>query len=160
MIQRIQSVYLLLTTILAGLFLTGNFFIFSGDDGSRYIMKIVGIYEGSNAMHSGSDDIVLIQKIITALLTAVIIPLVSLICIFLFRNRKLQMKAIILLVMLNILLIGACTYYILTLIRPETGNIIPVFRMFIPVINLILAIMAYFAVRKDENMVRSYDRLR
>ena len=94
------------------------------------------------------------------LLIAVIIPIVSLITLFLFRNRKLQMKAILILIILVILLIGTSAYYILPFIRPGNGNLIPVFRMFIPVINLVLCIMAYFAVRKDENIVRSYDRLR
>lgn len=162
MIQRIQSVYLLLTTILAGLFLTGIFFNYSVNEGTRFIMKISGIYESSrNAMHRVStDDIVLIQRIIPVLLIAAIIPLVSLITVFLFRNRKLQMKAILLLIILDILLIATSGYYILGIIRPESGDMIPAFRMFIPVINLILGVMAYFAVRKDEKMVRSYDRLR
>jgi len=154
MIQRIQSVYLLLTTILAVLFLTGNFFHFSGNEGSRFIMKITGIYRSS------SDSLVLIEKNFPVLLIAAIIPLVSLIAVFLFRNRKLQMKAIVLLIMLQILLVGTCGYYILEIIKPENGNMVPVFRMFLPAINLILGVMAYFAVRKDEKMVRSYDRLR
>ena len=161
MIQRLQSVYLILTIILSGLFLTGNFFGFSGNEGSRFIMNITGIYEIRNAIHRVSaEDIVLTQKIIPVLLIAVIIPIVSLITLFLFRNRKLQMKAILILIILVILLIGTSAYYILPFIRPGNGNLIPVFRMFIPVINLVLCIMAYFGVRKDENMVRSYDRLR
>lgn len=154
MIQRIQSVYLILTTILAGLFLTGIFFEFVSGEGSRFIVSISGIYENS------TESLLMTGKIIPVLLIAVIIPMVSLITLFLFRNRKLQMRAILILIILVILLIGTSAYYVLPFIRPGNGKLIPVFRMFIPVINLFLGIMAYFAVRKDEKMVRSYDRLR
>ncbi len=155
MIQRIQSVYLLLTTILAGLFLTGIFFQINTGDSSRLVMKINGFFEASSG-----NDFLLKQSVMPVLIISIIIPVISLISIFLYRNRKFQMKAILLLVLLNILLIGVCGYYILTIIRPEPVKIIPVFRMFIPAVNLVLAILAYLAIRKDENMVRSYDRLR
>ena len=155
MIQRIQSVYLLLTIILAGLFLTGNFFQINTGDSSCLVMNINGVYEATSG-----DDFLLTQTVMPVLVISLIIPVLSLISIFLYRNRKLQMKAILLLLILDILLIGICGYYIHAFIIPENGNMIPVLRMFIPAINMVLAILAYFAVRKDEKMVRSYDRLR
>jgi len=86
MIQRIQSVYLLLTTILAGLFLTGNFFQINTGDSSCLVMNINGVYEATSG-----DDFLLTQTVMPVLVISLIIPVLSLISIFLYRNRKLQM---------------------------------------------------------------------
>ena len=43
MIQRIQSVFLILTTVFAGLFLAGHLFKFTGDNEKEYLMNVRGI---------------------------------------------------------------------------------------------------------------------
>lgn len=155
MIQRIQTIYLILTTILAGLFLTGNISGFINKEGPEYIMNIRGIYEVSV-----DNNQLLIDKTIIFLLVSSGIPAISLITIFLFKNRKMQLKFTLSLVILDLFVIAAIIYYGILYVSRYTGTIIPEFRIFIPLINLILLILAYRGIRKDENLVRSYDRLR
>jgi hypothetical protein len=91
---------------------------------------------------------------------SLMIPVLSLITILLYRNRKLQIKTVIMLITLDLLLIIIAVYYIFAFTGIENGRIIPVFRMFIPAINVLLAVLAFRGIRKDENLVKSYDRLR
>jgi hypothetical protein len=155
MIQRIQSVYLLLTTILSGLFLTGNIFSFFNKENSEFIMNFRGLYEVPS-----DKSYELTETIIPVTLISVLVPLISLITIFLFKNRKLQLKTTLILIMLEVLLIAVVAYYGISSIQRLDAIVAPVFRMFIPVITVILTILAYRGIKKDENLVRSYDRLR
>jgi len=155
MIQRIQSVYLMLTTILAGLFLTGNFFQVNSGDSSRFVMNIRGIYEASSG-----DEFLLTVNVIPVMVISLLIPLLSLVTIFLYRNRKIQINTVIILITLDLLLIIIAAYYIFAFAGLEDGRIVPVFRMFIPAMNILLAVLAFRGIRKDEKLVRSYDRLR
>lgn len=153
MIQRIQSVYLLLTTILAGLFLTGNFFGLFGSSGQEFVMNIRGIFE----VTAEKDD-VQVAGAVPVLSTGILIPLLSVVSLLLFRARKKQLLSVLVLIILDLLLIGTLIYYILSF--RDGKDLIPEWRLLIPLINLILFVMAYIAIRKDENLVRSYDRLR
>ncbi|HOB84591.1 MAG TPA: DUF4293 family protein [Bacteroidales bacterium] len=153
MIQRIQSVYLLLTTILAGLFLTGNFFGLFGSSGQEFVMNIRGIFE----VTAEKDD-VQVAGAVPVLSIAILIPLLSVISLLLFRTRKRQLLSVLVLIILDLLLMGTLIYYIISF--RDGKDLIPEWRLLIPLINLILFVMAYIAIRKDENLVRSYDRLR
>jgi hypothetical protein len=155
MIQRIQSIYLLLTTILSGLFLTGNIFRLIYGEAYELVMNFRGIFEAN-----GEDSFELIGKAIPLSLFAILVPLTSLIAILLFKNRNLQLKITLVLIIMEILLLAAATYNCVHFIRRFDASMIPGFRMFIPFITFILSILAYRGIRNDENMVRSYDRLR
>ena len=155
MIQRIQSLYLLLTIILSGLFLTGNIFSFFNEGSSEFAMNFRGIYEVTS-----QNNYALIRGTVPVLLLSVSIPVISLFAIFLFKNRKFQNKLTISLILLDILLIGAVAYYAFLCIKNYGGTLIPSFRMIIPAVTIIFLILAFRRIRKDENLVRSYDRLR
>lgn len=154
MLQRIQSVFLLLTTILAGLFLKGNILKFSGGNDSTFLLNIRGIYEVT------SDNIFLLYSTFPLLLLSVLLPAGSLMAIFLFRRRKIQMKLTLILISTDLLLILTSAIYIFNFIKQNDVIVIPGLRMFIPVVNFFLLILAYRGIKKDENLVRSYDRLR
>ena len=155
MIQRIQSFYLLLTIILSVLFLTGNIFRFLNEGSSEFAMNFRGIYEVAS-----QNNYSMIRGTVPVLLLSVSIPVISLFTIFLFRNRKLQNKLTISLILLDILLIGAVAYIAFLCIKNYGGTLIPSFRMIIPALNIVLLILVFRSIKKDENLVRSYDRLR
>ena len=155
MIQRIQSIYLVLTTILAGLFLTGDIFKFIDVKGSEFLMNINGIFQFTE----GSDSSLII-KTLPLLILALLIPIVSLISIFLFRKRKLQIKFTLILFIINLILIAIAGFYGSSFANQNQAKLFPQFEMFIPLINLILILLAYKGIKKDDNLVRSYDRLR
>lgn len=155
MIQRIQSVYLLLTTIVSGLFLNGSFLKFSTAEGSDIVMKFNGIYQTA-----GEKGIELIARTIPLTVISVLIPVISLLTIFLYKNRKLQIKSALTLIILEVLLIGAVAYYGLTFIQNNNVSPVPVIKTFIPIVTIILSTLACRGIKKDEDVVKSYDRLR
>jgi hypothetical protein len=155
MIQRIQSIYLLLTTILSGLFLTGNIFRLIYGEAYELVMNFRGIFEAN-----GEDSFELIGKAIPLSLFAILVPLTSLVAIMLFKNRNLQLRITMALIIMEVLLLAVAAYYCIHFIRRFDASMIPGFRMLIPFITFILSILAYRGIRNDESLVRSYDRLR
>ena len=155
MIQRIQTIYLLLTTILAGLFLTGDIFKLISGVTSKLIMNFRGIFE-----ITAENDFTLSGKVFPVFLVSVLLPLISFISIFLYKNRNIQLKVTLILIILEVLLTVLITYYTIRFIQRFEASLVPGFRMFIPLILVVFSIMAYRGIKRDENLVRSYDRLR
>jgi uncharacterized membrane protein len=139
----------------SGLFLNGSFLKFIDSKGSDIIMRFNGIYQ--TAGEKGIDHIV---KTIPLTVISVLIPIISLLTIILFKNRKLQIKSALVLIILEVLLTGAVAYYILIFIQSHNVSLVPGIKTFIPVVTIILSILAYRGIKKDEALVKSYDRLR
>ncbi len=155
MIQRIQSVYLSLITLLSLLLFKGNILAFY--DNAGIIMKITfrGIVQ-SAVGQSGipPEKLFLLSAIVS------VIPILALITIFFFKKRAIQLW-------LSKILIGAITallltlaFYSFTIISKFSSHLIPGIKMSIPVLLLILAVLTHRGIRKDDQLVKSYDRLR
>ena len=155
MIQRIQSLYLLLTSILAGLFLSGTFLKFFNKSGSEFKMNYRGLWE-----YGAAGDPQMINSLMPIPAIMILIIIVSVTAIFLFRKRRIQIKLAGAVMLLAIFSIGLMLYGIFLVTREYQVGIVPVYRMFIPVLILIFGILAYAGIRKDENLVKSLDRLR
>ena len=136
MIQRIQSVYLFIVAILAGL---GIYFPV-WDDQKLNIIK-------------GFDNIYILS-----LFASVIV--LSLLAIFLFNNRKLQFVLNRFNILINLILLGVFGYYTQTL----SGEAIVVSEkeigLVVPLISIVFLYLANKAIKKDEDLVKSVDRLR
>lgn len=155
MIQRIQSVYLLLTTVLSVLFLSGNMVKFTDASGNIIGMTIGGVLQyhtGSGSENAGS----LLPLVILVLLTAAI----SFLTIFLFRNRKLQIRLTAVALLLSFLVILAASVYATFVMREFDAEIIWSIKMTLPVLMVLFLFLAYRGIRKDDELVKSYDRLR
>lgn len=138
MIQRIQSVYLLLTTLFSVLFLSRKMFVFWNEAGM-----------------AGSEDIIMPLIVLLILIAAI-----SFITIFLFKNRKLQLKVSIVLLILSIILLLAVTSYAFILSGKYDAQLQFRVNLIFPVMVLVFSILAYRGIKKDEELVKSYDRLR
>ena len=87
--------------------------------------------------------------------------LLAIISIFLFNNRKLQLRLIIFAFIANLLgVVLAIVFYMQnsqdigeTIVNDGVG-------MYLPLASFILLLLAYRYINKDENLVRSMDRLR
>jgi len=90
----------------------------------------------------------------------VLIIILSVTAVFLFRKRKIQLKLTGAIVLLTTIFIGLMVYFIIRATGEFQAELVPVYRMFIPVLILIFGILAYLGIRKDENLVKSLDRLR
>ena len=155
MIQRIQSLYLLLTTILSFLFCKGSFLTFISKTGDPLKITFEGLLKVTSANQPET-----IEKIILFPVMVIIIAVFSAIIIFLYKNRKLQLFLVKLLTALIVLSIIAVSIISYTLIIRYNAEFVPGFKMAIPVIQLLLVIMAWRGIKKDDDLVKSYDRLR
>jgi len=112
-----------------------------------------------------NDGILTIDDYLPLLGLGAFIGLVAIIAIFLFKNRKAQIKLVYLLIFLLVCLAALCTilaykdYFFM-----KTNGLIlswtPSFGIGLPIISLILFILAAKYIKKDEKLVRSMDRLR
>ena len=155
MIQRIQSLYLFLTTIIAFLFLRGGFISIISFEGSETLLRFSGVYQ-----KAGETGFVLIGKMIPLTVISLLIPLISIITIFFFRKRNLQIKLTIILLVLEILLIITGAFYAFTMVQKHSSSVIPELNILLPFLEIIFTFLAYVGIRKDEVLVKSYDRLR
>lgn len=154
MIQRIQSVYLLLTTLLSVLFLNGNIINFIGST-SPVSLAFNGV-----RMYSGGEEPEIIMTVMPFSILIMLIPLVAVVAIFLYKNRKVQMKMVVALMLLIIAVIALAVYYVYSVINTYDSELMFGYKLILPVLMLIFSILAYRRIKKDEELVRSYDRLR
>ena len=86
--------------------------------------------------------------------------LLALISIFSFKNRQNQFVINRLNMILNLILLGLFVYRSLNLSgeTPEVSE--KGIGMFLPIISIVLLVLANKAIKKDEDLVKSVDRLR
>jgi Na+/proline symporter len=90
----------------------------------------------------------------------IIIGVLALVTIFLFKKRNIQMMLAGLLIGCVTAFIIACAYYYWFIVTQYNGELVPGIKMILPFIMLILSILAYRGIKKDDRLVKSYDRLR
>ena len=144
MIQRIQTIYLFLACILsAGLIFT-------------FVLWENSLSEKVYALALFQQDELTLKSIPLLYIASAI---VSFCTIFLYKNRQLQFVLGRLNLLINIILLGILIYVSQTLsgeMQVSEKDI----GMFIPVVVILLVVLANKAIRKDENLVKSADRLR
>ncbi len=154
MIQRIQSIYLLIATVLMALTCFQPLAFFSCDQGVFDLFATGLKSSDGEVVHSA-----IYLLIITAL--SAILPLVT---IFLFKNRMLQIRLCVVEMVLTIgvlLMIGAYFYLAQRGIREFEFNSMGVhYAIIFPVVSLIFNYLAFKAIFKDEMLIKSLDRLR
>ena len=151
MIQRIQTLFLIAILVLSGLLLTGDLLKMDNGTGTFFTIGFAGLGEegGETIQHLWPLSVILVT-----------VPLLTLIAIFLFKRRQLQMRVtmFVLLLSLGTLMLGA--FYIIMFDRKMEVTVIWQVKAVFPLISAILSWLAYRSILKDDLMVRSYDRLR
>ena len=155
MIQRIQSLYLVLVSLLSLLLFRGSYLIFSEKTGNVIKVVFAGIIRDSSGME---PQIIQPLYLYSALL--ILIPLISLIALFLYKNRKFQSWLVLSLIVFVILQLTLSVHYYSLIAETYGASFKPGFMMLIPVVLLVFLILAYRGIKKDDEMVKSYDRLR
>jgi len=148
MIQRIQSVYLASITLLT-LVVIGFGFIISDYNSSVIKLTMLGVVQFASQNLSEVSQINYLN-----LALCLIITVVSSITIFLYRKRDLQLLMVKFLIAVVILLSASIAFYLIKS-AINTG-----FTLIFPFILALLAILAHRGIRKDDDLVKSYDRLR
>ena len=154
MIQRIQTIYLLLAEMLVGILFFVPFAEIAGKEGNIYSFDIKGIYmEGIPK-----------TEIIYSSLPLIILWAVSLILIlstiFLYKNRILQMRLSTINIFILLGFCGLIFYYVWSSANILSGVFSLTVYLVFPIIAAILIYLAIRAIAKDELLVRSIDRIR
>ncbi|PCE64385.1 DUF4293 domain-containing protein [Sediminicola luteus] len=135
MIQRIQTLYLALTAVFSALLPLFIPLMSSADGAATFALDLMpwgALFFVSAALALGT--------------------------IFLYKNRQNQFVFNRLNIILNLFLLGFFVYRSLSLsggASPEKG-----IGMLIPVLSIVLLVLANRAIKKDEDLVKSVDRLR
>jgi len=135
MIQRIQTIYLLIVAILAGLGIYLPLWI----NNKLIVVK-------------GFDNIYILSLFVTEIVIAIL-------TIFSFKNRKLQFVLGRLNILINIILLGVFGYYSQSF-SGETLVSEKGIGLVIPFVSIVFLYLANKAIKKDDELVKSMDRLR
>ena len=136
MIQRIQTIYLILVLVLSGI--APMFFDVLNEAGTAYIPLYT--------------DIVYVSLFAIG-------AMLALISIFLYKNRKNQFVINRLNMIFQLILLGVFVYRSLTLPGEANASEKGIWMLF-PIISIVFLVLANRAIKKDEDLVKSVDRLR
>ena len=151
MIQRIQTVYLLIQIAVLSILFFVPYSEIITTDGIHAIFMHNKIADGST--------LILNTFPVTILLATMI--LLAFFSIFLFKNRKLQIRFCVYNAVLSVGTLILFVFYIYQIKSnmEVTATSLKVW-MAIPIASLFCSIQALRGIRKDEVLVKSYDRLR
>lgn len=136
MIQRKQSLYLLVVVILSSL-----------------LLSTFPLWENESLEAQFAFNFT--PSLIGVSASAVL----ALISIFLFKNRKLQFVLGRINILINFFIIGFFVYWSLNL-SGETQVSEKGIGMFVPLVSIVFLVLANKAIKKDEDLVKSVDRFR
>lgn len=150
MIQRIQSIYILVATVLAGLMLFLPWVTYYSDSTSL----VFSVFGDDSAATKSANMLVSIAVSIV----------LSAIALFMFSNRKKQMKLVRFAMIFNVLTFinfGVLHYINIDAMTAESElsmsyGIAPAFVL----VNVVLLWLANKSIKKDDDLVKSVDRLR
>lgn len=154
MIQRIQTLYLLLVLIIGILYFFIPYASFQILDTTVASIFVSGVKFEPNSSIAASINMNIL--VIIVLLSEIL----TLVVIFLFKKRLLQIKLVkfnMLLVIATFVTMFLYARIIKTAINAEMGYY---YAAIFPIISLIFLFLAFKAIRKDEELVKSADRLR
>lgn len=139
MIQRIQTVYLLFAAI-----------------AMMILLAIPVAYQEQDA--GGMADLFISQSL-PAMVLAFASALLSMVTIFLFKNRKLQLRLALGAMALSLFTLAALCFFdfISTSVKVSSVNYV---ALMMPGFSLIFNWLAHRGISADEKLVRSMDRLR
>lgn len=137
MIQRIQSIFLL-TVIVCGVCLLIFPFVSYEGYPPLFLRNPVDITPIGNYLSIGT----------------------ALLCLFMYKNRKLQIKLCYVIMFLNVCLFLTVLFLTNQLYAHDFEKKTFLFPTYLPLVAIIEALMASRFIKKDEELVRSADRIR
>ena len=151
MIQRIQTLFLLAAAAFMALMLFLPLAEILTTDGVTYTGMSRGLLKEGE----------LVVRTLPVNILVVVTAGILLFNIFLFRNRKLQIRLCVYAIILEFGLVGLMYYFWVVVLRQlEVDNFLVRVPIVFPVVAVILTYLAFRGIRKDEILIRSLDKLR
>ena len=155
MIQRAQSIYLFLVVVLMSFFLIFPLASLADDQGVLFKLYSYGFKKILN----GESQ--LLMTTIPVLILAIVVAFINFYSIFLFSRRTMQMRLCVYNILLMIGLIFLSFYYFRFVYKAYhiTFHHFKIAAI-LPILCIVLNIMAFGGIRRDELLVKTYERLR
>jgi len=165
MIQRIQTIFLLLVAVLMGIALYFPLCEVVDNDNITVMYHSYGIGEisGDKTPVWESDVFTIAWGALTFTLLSIITPLIA---IFSYKNRKRQSRITLLNALFIVLYYVAVISYLFAFVNKiDTVDSVTQINMtsliiLLPLVALVFDLLAYWRIRKDEKLVKSLDRIR
>ena len=142
MIQRIQSIYLAIVFTLSAI-LPLVFKLWDDSKKAVYALDLL-------------SDLSIIAKLVPVFF--LISALLAIVSIFKYKKRQLQFVLGRIIILINLFLLGILIYLSLNISGEASSE--KGIGMFIPVVVILFTVLANKAIKKDEDLVKSVDRLR
>jgi hypothetical protein len=155
MIQRIQTIYLALILFLSVFFLTGSVFTCVDETGQTIRLMITGALTDKSGV-----EFARVALLWPLIVDVVLLVLTSAAAIFLFKRRSLQIGVTMGVIFLSFALAAILAAYARVVTVRYHLSVVPGLKLIIPVLIIVFAILALRGIRKDDQLVKSYDRLR
>ncbi|MCB0628691.1 MAG: DUF4293 domain-containing protein [Saprospiraceae bacterium] len=143
MIQRIQSIFLALAAIAAG---------------GLFGLPFATTSEGMASSELFADSVFNIKDNPVLMIAFLAAGALSLIAVFLFNNRKLQMTLSIVSIIATIIGLGLGLFFFMS--DSASGQASFGLGTILPVLMIVFLFLGWRNIKKDEKLVRSMDRLR
>ncbi len=155
MIQRVQTVYLTFAAIATIILLFFPIAVFTDSAAHYFQLSFNGISQFVDNIWLVKHRCYLMDCIILLTLAT------SVISVFYFKNRKEQIKLCRLLIIFNLLILISF-YYELKIVKFNFHISVTSlnWQAVLPVISTVLSFLAVSAIKKDEKLVKSMDRIR
>jgi FtsH-binding integral membrane protein len=142
MIQRIQSLWLLIVALTA--FATSRLTLYVG------------------TLPNNTEFPFLLSANLLLAIVIIVLGILAVICLFLYKNRKLQFKLSVLGVILSIGFIFLEYYVVENIFKPEKNVQTGSYQIgaLLPLVMVVFFFLAARGIYKDEKLVKSMDRLR
>lgn len=148
MIQRKQTLFLLATAIIAALVLFIPF----------QTISLLGATSGLSLLEGLKHPDAISSQIYFPLILNILVILLSFITIFQFKNRPLQYKLANLTLLCNVFVTGL--FFLLTFFKGNAEDVHFTVGAFLPLVGGAFPFLAGHFIKKDEQLVRSADRIR
>ncbi len=154
MLQRIQSLYLLIAAILTGIS-TKMIFASLSSDKAYYELIAAGIKMTGEGLANEMVYPTMPLRVLVILSTVI-----SAFTIFRYKKRKIQISLCSINIAITLGITGIAYYYGYTAAKVLEAKVAYHLPLIIPVVSAILIVLALIAIIKDEALVKSFNRIR
>ena len=157
MIQRIQTVWLLVASLTLFLLFLFPYLQYFDNFGTAMVIKVTGIYQGV------SEGVIQVKSFILQTIVTVVLALLPLVTIFNYKDRKKQLQICYLNIFL-VLLLGIWFYVTSSNAVAEVNKTLAIENIGIGALlaplDIVFLFLAAKGIRNDEKLIKSVDRLR
>ncbi|MGL5681653.1 MAG: DUF4293 domain-containing protein [Marinifilaceae bacterium] len=152
MIQRIQSLFLLIVAILSGLMFAwpvADFYAMDGNVYAFYVQKVLQV---------NGEETVYITRNLYSMILAIIACVLPFVVIFMYKKRYAQIR----LTIVEIVLQGGLLFLLWLQCNnlSAQSEILYKVPLIFPIVNVILCMLSVRRIGKDIALIKSYDRIR